>query len=527
MDGYGLTKADRDALAQMLREWKRGNGRGQQRAQPPRVRMEPPVVLFNQTSEEVPAYGCVQVASFTYTSQRVRLASIQKPYATNTGIYLVNVAQAIAPNDGASVAQHDMHVQVLYDSGTPKPGEIWGPKAGQFPLNRNGKGFRVIGILDADNKVMLAERYYGPPPTIALNVSGETIPAYSIVKLTRRLASSSPGDADSVHADGVGLEADKPDDETFFVGISPAWDIPDDAFFPVELDQGILKYTDTTLPRVSGATIGFTASSWEGAYTQHDFKIIRVINVASKLVEVQRITPTNVVQLRCDGTLYKETATGTSNKANTSCKGSLKLRTTSAISSSTEYARTGVEANTSQAAFGDNAFTITGGGRFILTYNIELRGHFTGTAPVETLVSTSDGGETVATGAASAGTAHTHDVTTNDHTHSVDVKLPAALAGSIYLQERENSGGTWASSGTHLNALSAKWTIQRTVNESPFSYTLSWSTIFTIGKRTTSDSMEFRLVIDPTALTSGLAAADFEVSVLDPSTIMLQRYTRF
>ena len=112
--------------------------------------------IYNGTNESMPQYGIGKVTSIT-TYNGEKYATVEKPDTTFSRQYLVNSGSALA-YQSTGVAKNRPVVKVLYDTGTPAAGEVWGPKPGQFTASKGYPGFVVLGIVDSTNKIMLARQ---------------------------------------------------------------------------------------------------------------------------------------------------------------------------------------------------------------------------------------------------------------------------------------------------------------------------------------------------------------------------------
>jgi hypothetical protein len=126
----------------------------------------PKPIWFKVDSEgdtPVPAYGAMIVKDATAdTAAPINgrdVCEVEKCSTTNFGKpILVNGKHEATTHTGVLKAQSGPIYRVAYDTGTPAVGETWGPKPSQFTLSKNHPGFRCLGIVDADAKIMLAER---------------------------------------------------------------------------------------------------------------------------------------------------------------------------------------------------------------------------------------------------------------------------------------------------------------------------------------------------------------------------------
>ncbi len=117
------------------------------------------IKIYNNENSEMPQYGIGRVTAISEVGGE-KVVNLEKPSSTFSRNYLVNSGGDVAYQK-TGIAKNRPVVKVLYDTGTPAIGETWGPKSGQWTLSRNYPGFVCLGIVDADEKIMLA-RYDEP-----------------------------------------------------------------------------------------------------------------------------------------------------------------------------------------------------------------------------------------------------------------------------------------------------------------------------------------------------------------------------
>jgi hypothetical protein len=113
------------------------------------------VRIYNDTNEELPQFGVARVTGMTTINDQ-KVVSVEKPDTTFGRLYLVNSGDDLA-YQRVGVAKNRPIVKVLYDTGTPAIGEVWGPKPGQFSCSAWYPGFKVLGIVSSTDKIMLAQ----------------------------------------------------------------------------------------------------------------------------------------------------------------------------------------------------------------------------------------------------------------------------------------------------------------------------------------------------------------------------------
>lgn len=91
----------------------------------PQQRIRTPLLVKNNSGEEIPAYGCMRVTGAEKDSGGRFRVLVSKPDG-NGGPFLFNNYREIAIDGGGS-AQLDPVVRAIFSTGTPAPGETWGP----------------------------------------------------------------------------------------------------------------------------------------------------------------------------------------------------------------------------------------------------------------------------------------------------------------------------------------------------------------------------------------------------------------
>jgi hypothetical protein len=143
-----------DEDAEVVAEWNEATLHWEWRAP---TDAAPSLLFYNASGEEVPARAVMAVVGGGAEGGE-HYVSIEKPSATYRKQYVVNGAVAVAA--AAWGRCYDVgHRRVLYDTGTPALGELWGPKASQWSLSktmtaRSDWGVIVAGIYDVGTTVL-------------------------------------------------------------------------------------------------------------------------------------------------------------------------------------------------------------------------------------------------------------------------------------------------------------------------------------------------------------------------------------
>lgn len=126
-------------------------GRGSQFVPP-----EAPIYIRNDTGEEIPPFGCVQVTGAVDDGGQ-NYITVDKPVdATgDAGGYLFN---GVAPIeiDGYGIALDGPVVRMLTDGSTVTCGDFWRPVVNSFEVEPGGVMFSAIGEDDIDTDIMRA-----------------------------------------------------------------------------------------------------------------------------------------------------------------------------------------------------------------------------------------------------------------------------------------------------------------------------------------------------------------------------------
>lgn len=99
----------------------------------------------NDSGEEIPAFGVMRVTGIETVGGRAS-AIVAKPSSSFERLYLVNTYRVAADGIGEGTWLSEANY-VLYNtgSGTPAYGESWGPKSGQWTLEKYYYGFTILG----------------------------------------------------------------------------------------------------------------------------------------------------------------------------------------------------------------------------------------------------------------------------------------------------------------------------------------------------------------------------------------------
>jgi hypothetical protein len=114
---------------------------------------------YNNSGNTIPGYSCAAVGTVTNGPDGYR-ASLSQPAGTS-GVKYGLTWRGNSPSTGPSGSPSCLgyHLEAgwaTYDgSGTPVPGQMWGPLAGQWALSLGQPGFIVVAIIDAARNLML------------------------------------------------------------------------------------------------------------------------------------------------------------------------------------------------------------------------------------------------------------------------------------------------------------------------------------------------------------------------------------
>ena len=102
-----------------------------------------PVKFRNDSNETVPPYSVMKVTGGVDGP----LLTINKPDATFNRLYLVNGKSPVPASKQGKGTWLSESAYVAYNdsAGTPAYGEVWGPKSGQWTLEKHRAGFTIQG----------------------------------------------------------------------------------------------------------------------------------------------------------------------------------------------------------------------------------------------------------------------------------------------------------------------------------------------------------------------------------------------
>ncbi len=105
----------------------------------------------NEAGEEIPAYGILRLDGYvTLPSGRIVLAAKKPNTYGSQYLHAVNGPQKIAPQKtGICLIPTSVPGWALFASGSPQPGERWGPISGSWELKQHVGGFRIVGESNA------------------------------------------------------------------------------------------------------------------------------------------------------------------------------------------------------------------------------------------------------------------------------------------------------------------------------------------------------------------------------------------
>lgn len=109
--------------------------------------IKPDTMRFrNDSGEIIPACAVMRVTGIEVVATRAT-ATVAKPSSTFQRLYLVNGGWSVAINGYGEGTWLSEANYVLYNtsSGTPAYGESWGPKNGQWTLEKYRYGFTILG----------------------------------------------------------------------------------------------------------------------------------------------------------------------------------------------------------------------------------------------------------------------------------------------------------------------------------------------------------------------------------------------
>ena len=116
-------------------------------------------LFSNQSGGTIPAYGICLCGSGVVTNGANALPQAIQPnvYGCRQNFFINGPEPVTAGAPG--LAQRGPRYLIAYDSadGTPIGEDRWGPRNGTYLLKKNTGGFRVLGIWDSGNHILIAE----------------------------------------------------------------------------------------------------------------------------------------------------------------------------------------------------------------------------------------------------------------------------------------------------------------------------------------------------------------------------------
>lgn len=110
--------------------------------------------FFNDSGEEVPAWGCMAVKSDTQTWAERDVSVIEKPSTTFRRNYLFNGALAV-PDQTFGYAQSGPTVFALYGSGSPVTDDAMGPTPSEWYLTKGNPATGIVlALTNATDKIV-------------------------------------------------------------------------------------------------------------------------------------------------------------------------------------------------------------------------------------------------------------------------------------------------------------------------------------------------------------------------------------
>lgn len=124
-------------------------------------------LLFSAT-EAIPAYSVVAVSGESrLTDNSSVIISVGQPDGNNLDYWITNRA-AVESGDMGTMNDGFEPVIARWSGATsPVYGETWGPKAGQFTLDKDGTGLRILKVLTEDLALVIRSNGSGSSFTLA------------------------------------------------------------------------------------------------------------------------------------------------------------------------------------------------------------------------------------------------------------------------------------------------------------------------------------------------------------------------
>lgn len=99
----------------------------------------------NDAGETIPPFACMRVTGAT-TANGQRVYTVAKPNGSGT-VHMINGPTQVTVAQLYGSGTFDMPATAFYNSGSGTPAfeEFWGPKSGQWSLEKGYSGYRIIG----------------------------------------------------------------------------------------------------------------------------------------------------------------------------------------------------------------------------------------------------------------------------------------------------------------------------------------------------------------------------------------------
>jgi len=158
---YGLSKRDRDLIQQVIREVRRAPQqvivpqRGNQKVRSTTDRF----YFRNDSGETIPPYAIMRNTGMELDDDNNLVYVMNKPVTSEWKLpWYVNLGVEVEDNAYGWCATFRSEVgQGYYLSGSIVAGESWGPRGGQWNLERYYPGFQIVGN-EADGLVYVTQR---------------------------------------------------------------------------------------------------------------------------------------------------------------------------------------------------------------------------------------------------------------------------------------------------------------------------------------------------------------------------------
>jgi hypothetical protein len=119
----------------------------------------------NNSGQTIPPYSCVAIGTVSQADGSYRLQMTQPAGTANVQYGLTGPNACELPSSSGLTGLGSFHLEsgwATYESswsgGGPQPGDVCGPKSGQWTLSKSGTGYVVVQLIDGARNIVLVNR---------------------------------------------------------------------------------------------------------------------------------------------------------------------------------------------------------------------------------------------------------------------------------------------------------------------------------------------------------------------------------